>query len=140
MSDKVASPTIQGKYLGNLRMELTHQQSGLSIITDAPTDNNGKGEAFSPTDLVAGSLVSCILTVIAIRANENNFSIGTPDFSVNKIMQANPRKIGKIEIEINFYVPLTDLQKRLIDRAVKTCPVALSLNSSVEQEVTINYK
>ncbi len=140
MSEKVVLPTVRGKYLGDLRMELTHHQSNSTIITDAPTDNNGKGEAFSPTDLLAGALVSCILTVAAIRAEENNFSIGKPDFRVNKVMQSDPRKISKIEIEIIFFIPLSDLHKRIIDRAVKTCPVALSLNPSIEQEVTINYR
>lgn len=139
MSTKVHKPTIEGLYTGNLRMELTHNGSMSKVITDAPLDNNGKGEAFSPTDLVAGALVSCILTVAAIRANENGFNIGHPRFTVDKIMQDSPRKIKRLEVNILFDVQLNELQKRIIERAVKTCPVALSLSAGLIQDVKLTY-
>ena len=139
MSQKVLTPTIVGRYTTDLRVKLTHSASNNTIITDAPVDNKGKGQAFSPTDLVAGALVGCILTVIGIRAEENNFTIGSPEFSVNKIMQSDPRKIKKIEIKIIFNEEFSELQKRIISRAVTTCPVALSLDPSIEQDVQITY-
>jgi uncharacterized OsmC-like protein len=132
-------PTIKGKYVKNLRTELFHQKSGAKILTDAPLDNNGKGEQFSPTDLLAGALASCILTVAAIRATENNFEIGKCEFNVFKKMQTEPRKIKTIQIQFIFQNEFNDLQKRIIDKAIKTCPVALSLNPDIKQEIITVY-
>ena len=131
--------TTRTKYLGDLRTEMTHVRSGSIIITDAPVDNKGKGEYFSPTDLVASALGSCIYTIMGIAAREHGFSIDGSSCSITKIMTDSPRKIGEIRIEFDMTTyNYTDKQKKILDYCVKTCPVALSLNESVIQNVTLN--
>ena len=133
--------TAVTKYLGDLRTEITHVRSGSIIITDAPVDNKGKGENFSPTDMVASALGSCIFTIIGIAAREHNFSIEGTTCRITKIMTDNPRKIGEIRIEFDLTGhSFTDKQKKILDYCVKTCPVALSLNESVFQNVTLIFK
>ncbi len=119
---------------------MTHVRSGSIIITDAPVDNKGKGEFFSPTDLVASALGSCIFTIMGISAREHGFSIDGSTCSITKVMTENPRKIGEIRIEFSFNGnQYTDKQKKLLEHCVKTCPVALSLNESVFQNVKLNF-
>ena len=133
--------TTKTKYLGDLRTEMTHLRSGSVIITDAPVDNKGRGEYFSPTDLVASALGSCIFTIMGISAREHGFSIDGSSCSITKIMTDKPRKIGEIRIEIDLTAnSYTDKQKRILDIAVKTCPVALSLHESVIQNVTLKFE
>jgi putative redox protein len=128
-------------YKGDLRTEALHLRSGNKIITDAPPDNRGKGEYFSPTDLVATALGSCILTIMGIAARENNFSIEGATCSITKIMAENPRRIGEIRIEFDFTgKEYTDKQKRVLDYCVRTCPVALSLSESLIQNVRLNFR
>lgn len=133
--------TAKTKYPGDLRTEITHIRSGSVITTDAPVDNKGKGENFSPTDLVASSLGSCIFTIMGIAAREHGFSIDGSSCKITKIMTENPRKIGEIKIEFdltgNIY---SDKQKKILEYCVKSCPVALSLNESVFQNVTLLFK
>lgn len=127
-------------YQGNLRTSATHLRSGSNIITDAPTDNNGKGEAFSPTDLVCSALSSCMMTIMGILANREGINLNGLQAEVTKIMEANPRKIA--EIKINFHgenIHATEIQKEKLKRAALTCPVALSLSDSVKQTVTFNF-
>ena len=127
-------------YLGNLRTEAVHLQSGTTIITDAPTDNNGKGEAFSPTDLLSTSLGSCMLTIMGIVAERNSINIEGTTIDITKIMEANPRRVGEIIIE--FYMPpnnYTDKEKQLLENAARTCPVAQSLKQELQQTVIFNY-
>jgi putative redox protein len=132
--------TTRTKYLGDLRTEMTHVRSGSIIITDAPVDNKGKGEYFSPTDLVASALGSCIYTIMGIAAREHGFSIDGSSCSITKIMTDSPRKIGEIRIEFDMTTNnYTDKQKKILDYCVKTCPVALSLNESVIQNVTLKF-
>jgi putative redox protein len=132
--------TAKTKYLGDLRTEIIHVRSGSVIITDAPVDNKGKGENFSPTDMVAASLGSCILTIMGIAAREHDFSIDGTTCKITKIMTDSPRKIGEIKIEIDFTGnEYTDKQKKILEYCVKTCPVALSLNESVFQNVTLLF-
>jgi putative redox protein len=132
--------TTRTKYLGDLRTEMTHVRSGSVIITDAPVDNKGKGEFFSPTDLVASALGSCIYTIMGIAAREHGFSIDGSSCSITKIMTDSPRKIGEIRIEFDMTTNnYTDKQKKILDYCVKTCPVALSLNESVLQNVTLRF-
>jgi putative redox protein len=132
--------TTRTKYLGDLRTEMTHVRSGSIIITDAPVDNKGKGEYFSPTDLVASALGSCIYTIMGIAAREQGFSIDGSSCSITKIMTDSPRKIGEIRIEFDMTTNnYTDKQKKILDYCVKTCPVALSLNESVIQNVTLKF-
>jgi uncharacterized OsmC-like protein len=132
--------TSKTKYLGELRTEMTHIRSGSVIITDAPVDNKGKGEYFSPTDLVASALGSCIFTIMGIAAREHGFSIDGSSCRITKIMADKPRKIAEIRIEFDFTAKsYTDKQKKILDYCVKTCPVALSLHESVIQNVTLRF-
>ena len=133
--------TAKTKYLGDLRTEIVHLRSGSKIVTDAPVDNRGKGENFSPTDLVASALGSCIFTIMGIAAREHSFSIEGSSCSITKIMTENPRKIGEIKIDFDLTgVEYTDKQKKILELCVKTCPVALTLNESVFQNVTLHFR
>lgn len=132
--------TAQGKYLGDLRTSLTHLASGNSFITDAPLDNNGKGEAFSPTDTVCAALSSCMMTLMGIYANRENIDLSGMVSDVTKYMAPNPRRIVKIEIHFTWPKPqATDHQVEMLKRAALTCPVALSLHPDIEQAVTFNF-
>lgn len=127
-------------YQGDLRTEATHLKSGKTFITDAPTDNNGKGEAFSPTDTVCAALASCMLTLVGITANKHGFSVGDMAVEVTKYMVANPRRIGKIEVEITFTGrEYTEKEKAFMQAAAINCPVAKSLHPDIEQVVSFNY-
>lgn len=132
---------MRTQYLGNLRTEIEHIQSGNRITTDAPLDNNGKGEFFSPTDMFASSLGSCMLTIIGIAANTHGFSIDGTTLEIEKIMAANPRRVAEIKIEVHFpkEANYTDKQKRIIEAAAKTCPVANSLHPDVIKNITYIY-
>jgi putative redox protein len=133
--------TAKTKYLGDLRTEIIHLRSGSVITTDAPVDNKGKGENFSPTDMVAVALGSCIFTIMGIAAREHSFSIDGSTCSVTKIMTDNPRKIGEINIKFDFTgKDYSDKQKKILEYCVKTCPVALSLNESVFQNVFLKFR
>ena len=132
--------TAKTKYLGDLRTEIIHFRSGSVIITDAPIDNKGKGENFSPTDMVASALGSCIFTIMGIAAREHGFSIDGSTCKITKIMTDNPRKISEIKIEFDLTAnSYTEREKKILDYCVKTCPVALSLNDSVIQNVTLIF-
>lgn len=132
--------TIETIYTGELRTQATHVKSKNSIITDAPTDNNGKGEAFSPTDLLAASLGSCMLTIIGIAANTHGFSIDGAKAIITKIMEANPRRVGEVIVEFTFPANnYSEKEKMIIERAAATCPVALSLHPDLKQTVKFNW-
>jgi putative redox protein len=134
--------TVETLYIGELRTEATHIRSENKLITDAPTDNQGKGEYFSPTDLVATALGSCIVTVMGIAARTHNFSIDGAKLVITKIMtQEPPRRIGEIIIELTFPAGnYTDKQKTILEYCVKSCPVALSLHPDVKQCVNLIYQ
>ena len=132
--------TAEISYIGNLRTEATHLQSGNTIITDAPIDNNGKGEAFSPTDLLATSLGSCMLTIMGIIAQRHVIDIDGTTVGLTKIMENDPRRVGEIIVE--FKMPqnkYTDKEKVLLENAARTCPVAKSLSPELKQTVIFNY-
>lgn len=132
--------TIKMTYRGKLRTEATHLQSGGTILTDAPTDNKGKGEAFSPTDLVASALGSCILTLIGISANAQNFDIEGTKIDITKTMVSNPRRIGEIEVIVNLpHNDYSPREKRLIESAARTCPVGKSLHPETKETIIFNY-
>jgi putative redox protein len=132
--------TARTIYKGDLRTEITHVKSGTVITTDAPPDNKGKGEFFSPTDLVASALGSCIFTIMGIAAREHGFSIDGATCAITKIMTDKPRKIGEISIEFDFTGhEFTDKQRKILDYCVKTCPVALSLGETLIQNVTLKF-
>lgn len=122
-------------YLGDLRTECTHIQSGTKIITDAPLDNQGKGEAFSPTDLLATSLASCMMTIIGIYCKNHEINFDSCTAEIEKIMGVNPRKVAKIIVHMDFTGNNWDsstLEKVII--AGKTCPVAKTIEDSVQIE------
>ncbi|GHB45356.1 OsmC family protein [Mongoliitalea lutea] len=133
-------PTIKSVYQGNLRTNMRHLQSGLEVITDAPVDNNGKGEAFSPTDLVAAALGSCMVTIMGIVAERDGVSLEGLSWEITKIMNSQPRKISEIVIDFHWEKPVNDptiLQK--LKNAAKTCPVALSLDPALKQTINFNF-
>ena len=133
-------PTIKSSYLGNLRTQATHVLSGNALLTDAPLDNNGKGEAFSPTDLVAAALGSCMVTIMGIVAEREGVSLEGLSWEVTKIMQSDPRKIQ--EIQVNFYWSGPNFNPALsqkLKNAARTCPVALSLDPSIVQMITFDF-
>lgn len=134
------SVTIKTKYLGQLRTQSVHLKSGNNLITDAPVDNKGKGEAFSPTDLLATSLATCMLTVMGIAANNHKLNIDGIDCDVTKIMTANPRKVSEIKIEFNFPKNnFSEEQKKILQDAAYSCPVAFSLHPDLQKNVTFNF-
>src|SRR3954468_18816311 len=128
-------------YLGELRTEAEHLKSGKKVITDAPPDNNGKGEAFSPTDLVCSALASCMITIMGIVAEREKLDIKGLSVDIIKVMNAAPRKIA--EIKLDFKMPasvvLSDKQKEVLKRAAHTCPVALSLDPAIKQTISFNF-
>lgn len=135
--------TSKINYLGGLSTEAVHLKSGKAIETDAPTDNNGKGEAFSPTDLAATSLGACAITVMSIAAEKAGHEFRGSEVSITKVMSADaPRRISKVRAE--FYLQtepaLNAAEKERYERVGRTCPVALSLHPDIEQELVFNWK
>tara|TARA_B100000902_G_scaffold352014_1_gene362383 strand:+ start:468 stop:872 length:405 start_codon:yes stop_codon:yes gene_type:complete len=126
-------------YKNNLRTEAQHIASGQKIITDAPLDNNGKGEAFSPTDLVATALASCMITIMAIAAEKNGINISETSASVKKIMGTNPRTISDIVIEIKMNKDLALKDRKRLEKAALACPVHKSLHPDMNKEITFSY-
>jgi putative redox protein len=135
-------PTIETIYLGELRTEATHLLSGNRLTTDAPPDNQGRGEYFSPTDLVAASLGSCMVTVMGIAARTHNFNIDGARMVITKIMTSEaPRKIAEIVIDLTFPPgEYSEKVKKIIEFTVKNCPVALSLHPDIKQSVSLHYQ
>ncbi len=133
-------PTANITYVGELRTVCMHLQSGTEILTDAPTDNHGKGEAFSPTDLVATALGSCMVSIMGIKSRDLDIELKDSTVSITKIMQAEPRRIAKIEVVLNMAIATSDKNKTILERAAMTCPVLLSLHPDIEKEVTFNWK
>ncbi len=131
---------MTAKYLGGLRCECTHLASGSTILTDAPVDNHGKGEAFSPTDLCSTSLAACMMTIMGIYAQEHGFSVEGMEASITKKMSADPRRIGKIVIELTMPGEgYTERQMKALENCAHTCPVHLSLHPGIEQEIVFNW-
>lgn len=133
--------TIEGKYQGSLRTEATHVKSGNKIITDAPVDNQGKGEAFSPTDLVCAALGSCMITIMGIIADREGIGMEGLSLQTTKHMAANPRRISGITLNFSWEnkPELSHSQVQKLKNAALTCPVALSLHPDIEQEVTFDF-
>ncbi|MES2575200.1 MAG: OsmC family protein [Bacteroidota bacterium] len=132
--------TSKVTYLGDLRTSSIHLQSGSEIISDAPIDNNGKGEAFSPTDTVANALASCMFTIMGIKARDLNIDLASSTASVTKIMKAEPRMISAIEIVFDMNIVADEKTKTILERAAMTCPVFLSLNTEIEKRISFNWK
>lgn len=126
-------------YLGDLRTECTHEQSGDSFMTDAPTDNNGKGLAFSPTDTVATGLASCMITVMGIKARNLAVDMTGTFAEVTKTMVSNPRRISKIEVVMTLPFQADQKTRTILENTGKTCPVLNSLHPDIEKEITFNW-
>lgn len=132
--------TIETIYLGELRTEATHVFSGNKTITDAPLDNKGIAESFSPTDLLSASLGSCMITIMGIAAREHGIDIDGTTCSITKIMATEPRRVSEIAIVLNFPEgDYTEKEKTILERAALTCPVAKSLHPDLLQNVTFNF-
>jgi len=131
--------TVETVYVGGFRTENVHVQSGTQILTDAPTDNQGKGEAFSPTDLLAVALGTCMLTTMAIRTAKENIPLDGAKCSVTKIMAANPRRVAEIAVKFQFSFAYTDDQKKQLQDAALTCPVYYSLHPDMVKTVDFGW-
>ena len=128
--------TSKVTYQGDLRTTAIHLQSNNEIITDAPTDNQGKGEAFSPTDLLATSLASCMLTIIGIKARDMNIDVTGAIAEVTKIMSADPRRVSEIQVVITFRQTLDDKTRKIFYNTALTCPIAKSIHPDITQNIT----
>ena len=127
-------------YKGALRTEAKHLQSNTVIETDAPVDNQGKGERFSPSDLLATSLGSCMLTIMGIKARDMNIDLIKTKLSVYKFMKPDPRRVSKVKIDFDFPpLNLDDKQKKILENAAHTCPVAKSIHPDIEVETVFNW-
>ena len=128
-------------YTGELRTTATHLKSGTIIETDAPVDNNGKGERFSPTDLVATALGSCMLTIMGIKARDNQWPIDGTKVSIQKIMGTEPRRITGVKVVFDFPAGhnLGEKERTILERAALTCPVAQSVHPDMVQDVIFNW-
>jgi uncharacterized OsmC-like protein len=132
--------TATARYAGQLRTEATHTASGNTINTDAPVDNHGRGEAFSPTDLVSAALGSCMMTIMGIVAERQELDLTGVTWSVTKHMAADPRRISGIDVMFQMPAGLSDKQRATLENAARTCPVALSLNPEIRQSVQFSYE
>jgi uncharacterized OsmC-like protein len=128
-------------YNGGLRTTSTHLQSGIEIITDAPVDNQGKGEAFSPTDLLATSLANCMLTIMGITANTHGIDIDNTTAEVTKVMATEPRRVSEVHINFNFpnKSDYSDKQKKILENAAQTCPVFYSLHPDIKKPIDFGW-
>ena len=131
--------TSKVEYLGSLRTESEHLQSGSKMITDAPVDNHGKGEAFSPTDTVANALATCMLTVMGIKADALEIDMKGTTAEVTKTMAAEPRRISKIEVNIKFPGSYDEKVMKTLENTGRTCPVLQSLHPDIEKLITFSY-
>lgn len=133
--------TIKTIYTGNLRTEAVHIKSGKELITDAPVDNHGKGETFSPTDLLATSFGCCMLTMAGIAAESHGFSINGAEVTTTKVMYDSPRRVGELITELRFPPNnYSEKVKQMIINTVKTCPVARSLHPDLKQEISFVWQ
>ena len=128
-------------YKGSLRTAAKHLQSETTIETDAPVDNQGKGERFSPTDLLATSLGSCMLTIMGIKARDMQIDLAGTEVSIKKIMNAEPRRVGGIDVSFKFpsSLNLTEKEKKILENAALTCPVAKSIHPDIEMNVEFGW-
>lgn len=132
--------TSKVTYLGELRTSSIHINSGSEIISDAPVDNNGKGEAFSPTDTVANALASCMFTVMGIKAREMDVDFSGSTAEVTKVMAAEPRRISEIHITFNMNLEADEKTKTILECTGMTCPVHYSLHPDIKKEIVFNWK
>ncbi|MEN8789977.1 MAG: OsmC family protein [Flavobacteriaceae bacterium] len=131
--------TSKVTYTGNLRTECIHLRSGNSFITDAPIDNNGLGQAFSPTDTVATALASCMLTMMGIKSRDLNIDITGAYAEVTKHMAANPRRISKIELILTLPSTLVEKHRKILEHTANTCPVIYSIHADIEKVIDFRW-
>ena len=131
--------TSTSKYSGELRTHSVHTQSGETFITDAPTDNEGKGEAFSPTDIVATSLANCMMTIMGIVSKRKGLIIEGTEAKIDKFMGTDPRRITEIKIDFYFPVNFSEDERKLLEKSALNCPVAKSLSSDLKQNIEFHY-
>ena len=129
--------TSKVTYQGDLRTTAIHLQSNNEIITDAPVDNHGKGEAFSPTDLLATSLASCMLTIIGIKAADMNIDVTGTTADVTKVMAADPRRVSEVHVIMTFATELDERTQKIFYNTALTCPVANSLHPDIKQNLEL---
>ena len=128
------------EYLGDLRTRATHLRSGEQFITDAPPDNKGRGEAFSPTDLLATSLGTCAVTIMGIAAREHGFDLTGTRIEITKVMESNPRRVGEVIVEFNFpNKDYSEKEKSIIRKAAYSCPVYQSLHPDLKKTYVFNF-
>ena len=131
--------TSKVTYLGNFRTENTHLKSGDTYFTDAPTDNNGKGQAFSPTDTVATGLANCMMTMMGIKARDLEIEMSGTTAEVTKTMAADPRRISKIEVVLSFPFKADEKHKKILEHTARTCPVLFSLHPDIVKDISFNW-
>lgn len=131
---------ITGKYIGNLKTEMTHGPSGAILKTAAPVDNQGDGSSFSPTDLVAAALGSCMITTMAIVGERDGIDLTGLSFRIEKHLVSDPRRIGALPVTIQMPVGLTPDQRKKLERTALTCPVHRSLLPEIEKDVKFVYE
>ncbi|SEP59022.1 OsmC family protein [Flavobacterium urocaniciphilum] len=132
--------TSKVTYLGDLRTSSIHLASGSEIISDAPVDNHGRGEAFSPTDTVANALASCMFTVMGIKARDMDIDFSNATAEVTKIMGTDPRRITEIHVTFDMNIAVSEKDKTILERTAMTCPVFNSLHPDIKKEVVFNWK
>jgi len=134
------NPVMKVFYKGELRNEAVHLRSGIRLITDAPTDNHGRGEAFSPTDLLCTSLATCMITIMGISAESKGIRLSSVEAQIEKIMYSEPRRVGEIHIHITIEdCGFSAREKAILEHAALNCPVAKSLHSDIKQEIIFSY-
>ena len=134
------NPGMKVNYQGDLRNHAIHLRSGNTLTTDAPTDNNGKGEAFSPTDLLCTSLATCMMTLIGIAAASKGIAMGNMEAAIEKIMASDPRRVSEIHIDLKIQdMQYGEREKAIIENAALTCPVAKSLHPDIKQQVNFQF-
>lgn len=131
--------TAKVTYNGNLRTTCVHLRSGSEYITDAPIDNNGKGEAFSPTDTVATGLANCMMTMMGIKARDLDVDLAGSTAEVTKHMAAGPRRISKIEVKLELPSSVSEKHRKILEHTAKTCPVHYSLHPDIEKIIDFNW-
>lgn len=127
------------EYRGNLRTLLTHTQSGTQIETDAPVDNHGRGERFSPTDMLSASLAACMVTIMGIAADTHGIRLDHIHAAIVKHMASDPRRVAKIEVDLEIKGRFSDREKAILERAGITCPVFLSLHPDLEKDIRFHW-
>ncbi|MFA5329219.1 MAG: OsmC family protein [Prolixibacteraceae bacterium] len=132
--------TVKTTYLGGLRTENIHLQSGGKIVTDAPIDNRGRGEGFSPTDMLATALANCIMTIMGIKAMDNGIDLVGTEIGITKIMASNPRRVSEVVMEFNFPKKgYSEEEKRMIESVAGISPVPLSVHPDLIQTIRFNW-